>query len=132
MLAADIQTSVLSLIACPVLKAGHTANLGLVKQAANAPGGSGLAASNQLTLGYNLARAKEAMGSLMQAAKEYQEILAEFPEYLDCYFRLAWISRTRGNHADALHWAEKALEVKDKDPDALALIGEPALAPAAV
>ncbi len=47
----------------------------------------GLAASNQVTLGYNLARAKEANGNLTQAVKEYQAILAEFPEYLDCYFR---------------------------------------------
>lgn len=93
------------------------------KQAANAPGGSSLAASNQVTLGYNLARAKEAAGNLAQASKEYQDILAEFPEYLDCYFRLAWISRNKGNHADALRWAEKALEVKEKDPNALALIG---------
>lgn len=92
-------------------------------QAANAPGGSGLAASNQLTLGYNLARAKEANGDLTQAAKEYQDILAEFPEYLDCYFRLAWIARSRGNHPEALRWAEKALEVKEKDSNALALIG---------
>ena len=95
----------------------------LHKQAANAPGGAGLAASNQLTLGYNLARAKEAAGNYTQASKEYQDILAEFPEYLDYYFRLAWISRNKGNHADALRWAEKALEKKAKDPNALALIG---------
>jgi len=47
----------------------------------------GLAASNQVTLGFNLARAKEATGNLTQAVKEYEAILAEFPEYLDCYFR---------------------------------------------
>ena len=58
-----------------------------VLQAANAPGGMGLAASNQVTLGFNLARAKEATGNLTQAVKEYEAILAEFPEYLDCYFR---------------------------------------------
>ena len=95
----------------------------LSKQAANGPGSSGLAASNQLTLGYNLARAKEAAGNMAQASKEYQDILAEFPEYLDCYFRLAWISRNKGNHAEALRWAEKALDVKEKDLNALALIG---------
>ena len=82
-----------------------------------------MAASNQLTLGYNLARAKEANGEISQAANEYKEILAEFPEYLDCYFRLAWIARSKGNHPEALRWAEKALEVKEKDPNALALIG---------
>ncbi len=60
---------------------------------------------------------------MAQASKEYRDILAEFPEYLDCYFRLAWIARNKGDHAEALRWAEKALEVKDKDPNALALIG---------
>lgn len=38
--------------------------------------------------------------------------------------RLAWIARGRGHHPEALRWAEKALSVKDKDPNALALIGE--------
>lgn len=94
-----------------------------VLQAAKQPGTSGLAASNQLTLGFNLARAKEACGNSAEAAKEYKEILAEFPEYLDCYFRLAWIARCKGNHAEALEWADKALEIKPKNTNALALIG---------
>lgn len=97
-------------------------------QAAKIPGSAGLAPANQITLGFNLARIKEENGRLTEAGKEYKEILENFPNYLDCYFRLAMIARAQGDYNKAFEWAHKALDLKQgvqgKDANALALTGE--------
>jgi RNA polymerase-associated protein CTR9 len=50
-----------------------------------------------VSLGYNLARVKEACGSLKAAEAEYRELLKQFPQYGDCCMRLACIARARGD-----------------------------------
>ena len=50
-----------------------------------------------MSLGYNLARVKEACGSLKAAEAEYRELLKQFPQYGDCCLRLACIARARGD-----------------------------------
>ena len=62
---------------------------------------------------------------LGEAERDYSDILKEFPQYTDCYLRLASIAYRRGKLSDALRWAEKAQEAKPKDSNALALIGAP-------
>jgi hypothetical protein len=51
----------------------------------------------QVTLGYNLARVKEACGNLKDAEAEYRALLKQFPQYGDCCLRLACIAKTRGD-----------------------------------
>lgn len=51
----------------------------------------------QVTLGYNLARVKEACGDLKAAEAEYRELLHQFPQYGDCCLRLACIAKARGD-----------------------------------
>ena len=51
----------------------------------------------QVTLGYNLARVREACGDLKGAEAEYRELLAQFPQYGDCCLRLACIAKARGD-----------------------------------
>ena len=53
--------------------------------------------ASQVSLGYNLARVKEACGSLKAAEAEYRELLKQFPQYGDCCMRLACIARARGD-----------------------------------
>ena len=39
-----------------------------------------------------------------------QDIVAEFPDYLDAYLRLACIERKQGNLKKAIEWAEKGVD----------------------
>ena len=96
-------------------------------KASKRPGAPELAPACQITLGYNLARIKEATGRLTEASREYRAILESFPDYMDCYFRLAMIARAEGNQQEALEWVHKALDAKQasggKDANALAFTG---------
>ncbi|PRW61484.1 RNA polymerase-associated CTR9-like protein [Chlorella sorokiniana] len=74
-----------------------------------------------VTLGYNLARVKEACGDLKSAEAEYKELLRQFPQYGDCCLRLACIAKARGDTKEALRWAEQATEIRAYAADALAL-----------
>lgn len=75
----------------------------------------------QVTLGYNLARVKEACGSLQAAEAEYKELLKQFPQYGDCCLRLACIAKARGDTKEALRWTEQAVDIPAYCSDALAL-----------
>ncbi|EFN52318.1 hypothetical protein CHLNCDRAFT_139104 [Chlorella variabilis] len=83
------------------LRAGNTdVSYSLMTQAmqsAARPGSTGVNALVQVTLGYNLARVKEACGSLKAAEVEYKELLKQFPQYGDCCLRLACIAKARGD-----------------------------------
>jgi RNA polymerase-associated protein CTR9 len=57
-----------------------------------------------VSLGYNLARVKEACGSLKAAEAEYRELLKQFPQYGDCCLRLACIARARGDTKASTCW----------------------------
>lgn len=78
--------------------------------------------ASQVTLGYNMARIREASGDLNIAEKEYQELLKEFPKYVDCLLRLACIAKKKGKISDAEQWARRAAEVSSNSADALALL----------
>ena len=39
-----------------------------------------------------------------------QDIVDDFPEYLDAYLRLACIERKQGNLTKAIDWAEKGVD----------------------
>lgn len=75
----------------------------------------------QVTLGYNLARVKEACGDLQAAEREYRELLAQFPRYGDCCLRLACIAKARGDTKDVLAWTEAGAAIPAYRGDALAL-----------
>lgn len=77
-----------------------------------------------VTLGFNVARLREAIGDYTSAEKEYKALLAQFPAYTDCHLRLAYIARARGDLSTAEEWANKALEVSGESarPDVLALL----------
>lgn len=78
--------------------------------------------ASQVTLGYNMARIREAVGDLGTAEKEYESLLKEFPKYIDCLLRLACISKKRGDIAQAEYYARKASETSSSSADALALL----------
>ncbi len=39
-----------------------------------------------------------------------QDIVSDFPDYLDAYMRLACIERKQGNLKKAIEWAEKGVD----------------------
>ena len=53
-----------------------------------------------------------------------QAILSEHESYIDCYLRLACISRRMGATSEAHRWAVKALELQGGHADALALMSQ--------
>ncbi|KAL4854380.1 RNA polymerase-associated protein CTR9 [Chlorella vulgaris] len=108
------------------LRAGNSdVSYALMAEAMQAAGGLGLEGVSslaQITLGYNMARVKESCGNLKAAEAEYKDLLKQFPQYGDCYLRLACISKARGNTKVALQWAEQAVNNPAFQSDALALI----------
>lgn len=93
-------------------------------QSAQSPSESSLPEGSQVTLGYNLARVREAAGQLHAAAVEYRSILAQFPGYLGCSQRLSAIACKRGDFAAAERQLRDALKTCPNDPDTLACMGE--------
>jgi len=89
-----------------------------------AAGGLGdLGPLSQVTLGFNMARVKEANGELGTAEKEYKALLEQFPDYTDCLLRLSCIAHKRGDVEMAEEWARKAAQASDmKNMDAMALL----------
>lgn len=109
------------------MQAGNAAMaLRLMKNAmaSVAAGGLGdLGALSQVTLGFNMARVKEASGELGTAEKEYKALLEQFPDYTDCLLRLSCIAHKRGDVEMAEEWARKAAQASDmKNMDAMALL----------
>ncbi|GBF96613.1 hypothetical protein Rsub_09359 [Raphidocelis subcapitata] len=76
--------------------------------AALAAGDGGLTPLQKVTLGYNMARLKEAAGDCGAAAEEYKRLLESFPSYTDCHLRLACLARAAGRSEEALEWAARA------------------------
>jgi RNA polymerase-associated protein CTR9 len=108
------------------LRAGvPTAALALFTEAlGSAAAGSGdtdIGPYSQVTMGFNLARAREATGDLKAAEADYKGLLDQFPEYTDCHLRLACMARARGDDAGALQWARKTAEAGGHPSDALAV-----------
>ncbi len=44
-----------------------------------------------------MARVREASGELQAAEGEYRALLEQFPDYADCYLRLACVAKMRGD-----------------------------------
>ena len=78
----------------------------------------------QVTLGYNAARIREAVGDTKAAEKEYEAIIAQFPAYADCYLRLACIAKSRGDVNGAEAWAQKGAQLSGNALDSLALLAQ--------
>ncbi|KAK9810525.1 hypothetical protein WJX72_012163 [[Myrmecia] bisecta] len=91
-------------------------------QAASGGMGAGFSAGAQVTMGYNLARLREACHDTKAAESDYKGILEQFPGYVDCYLRLACMERQRGRFAHAIEWVEKALKVDEHNSDARVLL----------
>lgn len=89
---------------------------------AQAGGLSELGPQAQVTLGYNAARVREAIGDLNAAEAEYKALLAQFPQYADCHLRLACIYKARGDIRSAEDWAQRAAEASGRSADALVLL----------
>ena len=102
-----------------------TASAQLVAEAiASAMGGglSELGPQAQVTLGYNAARVREANGDLKAAESEYTALLEQFPQYCDCYLRMATIATARGDIKEAENWAQRAADASGRSADTLALL----------
>eukprot|EP00198_Chlamydomonas_reinhardtii_P002531 XP_001691867.1 Paf1 complex component [Chlamydomonas reinhardtii] len=67
---------------------------------------------------------RAAGGEYKAAAALYKEVLSEHPTYIDCYLRLACIARAKGNHKEALEFAQSALDKEGGHADALALMSQ--------
>ncbi|PNW85504.1 hypothetical protein CHLRE_03g189605v5 [Chlamydomonas reinhardtii] len=94
---------------------------------ANGGGGGGGGMSSRMhraTLAFNRGRLLEAGGEYKAAAALYKEVLSEHPTYIDCYLRLACIARAKGNHKEALEFAQSALDKEGGHADALALMSQ--------
>ncbi|GLC38649.1 hypothetical protein PLESTB_000456300 [Pleodorina starrii] len=76
------------------------------------------------TLTFNRARLMEASGEYKAATQLYKDVLSEHPTYIDCYLRLACIARAKGNHKEALRYAQSALDAEGGHADALALMSQ--------
>ncbi|KAG2448186.1 hypothetical protein HYH02_006771 [Chlamydomonas schloesseri] len=91
-------------------------------------GGGGPAAvpsrMHRATLAFNRGRLLEAGGEYKAAKALYKEVLTEHPTYIDCYLRLACIARAKGNHKEALEFAQSALDKEGGHADALALMSQ--------
>lgn len=95
-----------------------TTAMSLMQEAVRASEGSAVAM--RLTVGFNMARMKEATGDLQSASREYQAMLDTFPEYIDCRIRLAAIAAHRGDRAAAADHLDAALQLQPRHGDALA------------
>jgi len=76
-----------------------------------------------VTTSFNLARLWETKGEMDRAEKRYKEILKQHPNYVDCFLRLAAISKARGNLPLAVTWVKRGLDVEPLNPDAWCTLG---------
>ena len=79
--------------------------------------------SINVTVTYNLARLLEERDRASEAEEKYKALLAEHPNYIDAFLRLASIERGRGKPKAAIGWLKKALDVSPADPDLWCLLG---------
>lgn len=70
------------------------------------------------TLRYNLSRSIEKFGCMNEAETIYQEILKDFPDYIDCYLRLGDIMKHRGDFRGASEWFNMALKIDPENSEA--------------
>ncbi|KAK9805938.1 hypothetical protein WJX73_006894 [Symbiochloris irregularis] len=114
--------AVLHMAAGEAVKALHL--LEEAVQSAQSPASEGvLPEGSQVTLGYNLARVREAAGQLHAAASDYRSILTQFPGYLACHQRLAAIACRRNDFEGAERQLREALAISPDDPDTMACLG---------
>ncbi|KAF0991486.1 hypothetical protein HZS_6784 [Henneguya salminicola] len=70
------------------------------------------------TVRYNLARTVENLSEVEKAQSIYQEIIKDFPDYIDCYLRQGCIARNRGDFREASDWFNMALKVDAENSEA--------------
>lgn len=56
------------------------------------------------------------------ASKAYQDLIEQFPGYIDCYLRLSALARAAGDMDKAKEWADAATQQAGGDVDAQALL----------
>lgn len=76
-----------------------------------------------VSITFNLALLHEKQGHHEAAAELYKAILAEHPNYVNCYLRLSCIARDSGNINEASRWFKQAIDIDKDNPDVLAYIG---------
>ncbi|KAK9050886.1 hypothetical protein SSX86_027511 [Deinandra increscens subsp. villosa] len=79
---------------------------------------------DKITTLSNLARLFEQLHKTETASLLYRLILFKFPEYVDAYLRLAAIAKSRNNVSLSIELIHDALQVDDKNPDALCMLGD--------
>ncbi|KAL8243074.1 hypothetical protein R6Q59_009332 [Mikania micrantha] len=79
---------------------------------------------DRITTLSNLARLLEQLHKTETASLLYRLILFKFPEYVDAYLRLAAIAKSRNNVPLCVELIHDALQVDDKNPDALCMLGD--------
>ncbi|GJU81119.1 protein CTR9 [Tanacetum coccineum] len=79
---------------------------------------------DKITTLSNLARLFEQLHKTETASLLYRLILFKFPEYVDAYLRPAAIAKARNNVPLSIEPIRDALEVDDKNPDALCMLGD--------
>ncbi|KAJ0723990.1 putative RNA polymerase-associated protein Ctr9 [Helianthus annuus] len=79
---------------------------------------------DKITTLSNLARLFEQLHKTETASLLYRLILFKFPEYVDAYLRLAAIAKSRNNVPLSIELIHDALQVDDKNPDALCMLGD--------
>ncbi|KII65041.1 RNA polymerase-associated protein CTR9 [Thelohanellus kitauei] len=70
------------------------------------------------TLRYNLGRVYEKFGNIQQAETMYQEVLKDFPDYIECYLRLGDILKHRGDFRASSEWFNMALMIDPENSEA--------------
>jgi len=76
-----------------------------------------------VTTSFNLARLWEARGETEKAEARYKAILAEHPNYVDAYLRLAACEQSKSRLLAAIEWVKFALAVEPLNPDAWCVLG---------
>lgn len=61
-------------------------------------------------------------GDVKAASKAYQDLVQQFPGYIDCYLRLSALARAAGDMDKAREWADAATQQAGGDVDAEALL----------
>lgn len=72
---------------------------------------------------YNIARLLEDQHEYEGAEQLYKKLLKEHPNYLDCYFRLGFMAKDKGNDFEASEWYKDALSIRD-NVEAWLLLGK--------
>lgn len=62
------------------------------------------------------------VGEITAAREAYNELLQQFPGYIDCYLRLSAMAKAAGDIEEARQWASKATEQAGGHVDAQAML----------